>query len=70
MTHSADVFLSYNWAPDVSDSNNQHHVSISNKELKELSCHTWSDEEQIVNAFGELISKETEQTKCLVLSMT
>ena len=70
VTHSTDAFLSYNWAPDVSDSNNHHYVSIADKEFKELSYQTWFDVEQIMNAFGELILKETKQTKCLVACMT
>ena len=34
VTNSIDVFLSHNWGPDVSGSNNSHHVSIATNSNK------------------------------------
>ena len=45
VTDSTDIRLSCDWAPDVSDPNNHRHVSILNRQLKELGYQTWFDEE-------------------------
>ena len=58
VTDSTDIRLSCDWAPDVSDPNNHRHVSILNRQLKELGYQTWFDEEQIMDAFDELISRD------------
>ena len=57
-TASTDIHLSCDWAPDVSDPNNHHHVPILNRQLKELGYQTWFDDELIMDAFDELISRD------------